>query len=330
MDTFGTCYRHCLRRSAPLAAVSALLAWTSAGLADSPSPWLDLGVLAVPWAAVATAVTLWPAFATDGSARDLVCRAGGGPLRGLRAAVLAGVAAAATGLLLLWIAVSPLVPAPRAHTGLVANGRPGLDAEHPTLEFALGSACDEVRFRPIVLMSQDELQATRVAFEVDGEPVADGEVEFTGDRQLVRLPMHGRSAARVTLRRISGTLRLWFDEGAAIAIAAAPSSRVGACALAALVTSLPALVTLALLAALAPFLRTASALVVATCALLVQTLGRVGPAEAALAACTRGRRLLDEALFWPCLASLALGLLAMIAVMATHAQRTPGHAERER
>ena len=62
------------------------------------------------------------------------------------------------------------------------------------------------------------------------------------------------------------------------------------------------------------------ALVVAGVALVLQSLGQVGPATAALTLCARGHWLLTEPIFWPCITSLGAGVAAMIAAMALRAE----------
>lgn len=321
MGTFAVCSRHALARGAPIALLGGLLALAQWAFAEPSHRWLELAALGVPLAVVLATVALFPVFATDGRARELVVRANGGAFRGLAAAVAGGSIATVACLVSTFLLASPTLPVPRVHVDLEVAGRPGLDATHPELTFALPMPCSEVRLRAIALRPDGALEATRIAIEVDGAPVPGGEVAIAGDRQLVRVPLDGRRAERLVVRRLSGTLPLWFDRGAAVAIAAEPSNRALGCVFAALVTSLPAFVALAVLALLAPFLRVSSALVVGTAIVLLQTVGRLGPAEATLAMCERGRWPVAEPVFWPCVASLATGFLAMIAAMATHAER---------
>jgi hypothetical protein len=320
MRTLWFACRQSLLWALPATALALAVLWIGVATTGTGTPWLHVAAFLPVVASSLSAVAFWPPFATDARGAELVRRTTKGPLHGMPTATLGALLAAAACLLLLAVAASPLVPEPRAHHRLRAHERPLLDDGRIELSFALPEDCVELQLRPVVLMPRAAPEATSLQIAIDGKELAAGPVMIFGDRQLVRVPLERGSGTTVALRRISGNLPLWFDAAAVLAVDDSGPPRLLGCALAFSVWLLPLWVTLGTAMLLSRWLRQPMALVVAGVALVLQSLGQVGPATAAVTLCARGHWLLTEPIFWPCITSLGAGVAAMIAAMALRAE----------
>ncbi|MGE3175409.1 MAG: hypothetical protein AB7O97_22480 [Planctomycetota bacterium] len=318
--TAAVCARRCLR----VAAAPTLLAATGCGIGAWATgtlvPWLHVSAFVPALLCCAAAVEFWPTFARGRAGADLVRSVTRRPLHGALAA--GGGALLALALLLLGLAAgwSLLAPAPRAHRALAAEGRPLLDDTGGEVAFAVGGApLGELQLRPIALLPHGDLEPTRVQVLADGAPLLAAPAEFRGSRQLLRVPLDGRRLDRLVLRRVSGTVPLLFADDAAVAVDQAPRARLLASALAFAPWLLPAALALALALLLGPFVGAPVALVTVGAALLLQTLGDLGPAAAALSLFARGHWLPAEPVFRDGLPSLGTAVVVMISAMLVRA-----------
>ncbi len=318
MGTFRVCFRRCAAWTAPAALAGALLVWIGNATTGAVDPWLHVGAFLPVVASCLCAVSLWPMFAADANGRELVRRTTKGPLHGMPSAALAALAAAALGLLAVTASTAPLLPAPRAHRALAAGSRPILDADSGSLSFACERACDELRLRPAALLPQGAPAPTRVEVFVDGQLATPEPIAFYGHRQLAIVPLDGRRAGRIELRRIDGNVPLLFDREAAVAVEHGDAPAIAGCALAASFCLLPAFVALCLAMLTGPFVSTPVQWVATLCAVVVQTAGRAGPADAALTLCARGRWIPAEGLETEAALSFAVGAIAVVTAALLH------------
>lgn len=312
-------FRHCLSWAAPATVLAIAVLWIGFAATGLATPWLHLAAFLPTTVAGLAAIAFWPVFATDRSLGELVRRLTRRPLHGMPTAALGAILAAACCLAVVAFAASPMVPLPRAHHRLAPPDRPLLDDDRTELTFLLPPDSRELQLRPIALLPNASPEATRLVVLVDGIACSDP-VTIYGDRQLVRIPLSSGSARTVSLRRTAGNLPLWFDERSVVAIDGSPIDRTLACALAMAVYLLPLFVTLSIAMATARFVRLPMALVGAAIAMLLQSLGQLGPATDAIGLCARGRWLPTEPIFWRCVTSLGAGVAAMIAAMPLRAE----------
>lgn len=279
-------------------------------------PWLQGAALLPVAASCIAATSLWPMFSNDADGRELVRRATRGPLHGMPTVALSSLLAAAIALFALSLAMAPLVPPARAVRSMQATSRPVLDASHSEATFVVGEACDELRLRPAAMLPQDAPDATQVEVVVDGRIATHEPVVFGAHRQLAIVPLGGRFAHEVTLRRVGGNVPLLFDRDGATSVAAGERSRIVGCSLALLTMLLPLAVALAIAMLTAPTCGFAVQAGIACVALVVQTAGQAGPADAAITLCARGRWLPGEGLGASCAWSAAIACAAALLAAA--------------
>lgn len=316
MATLRLSFARCLAFAVPCAFVGAAVAWTGRAVTGSTTPWLHAASLLPICASCLAATSLWPMFSNDADGRDVVRRATKGPLHGMPTVALSSLLAAAIAMLLLAMAIAPLVPAPRSVRPMQATTRPVLDASQWEASFAVDEACDELRLRPAALLPQDAPEATRVEIVVDGRSATDEPVSFGAHRQLAIVPLDGRIARTVTLRRVAGNVPLLFDREGASSVSAGERSRVVGCSLAMLTLLLPLGVALAIAMLTAPVCGFAVQAGIVVVALVVQTAGQAGPADAAVTLCSRGRWLPGEGLGASCVWSTAIACAATLLAAA--------------
>ena len=312
MGTFRACFRRCAAWTAPAALAGAGLVAAGHAASGTVDPWLHVAAFLPMAASCLCAVSLWPLFAADANGRELVRRATKGPLHGMPTAAFAALAAAALGLLAIAAAAATLVPAPRAHHPLVATGRPILDDANASISFANGRECDELLLRPAALLPQGAPLPTRVEIFVDGERATPEPIAFYGHRQLAIVPLGGRRAERIEARRVDGNVPLLFDREATVVVEHGEASALAGCALALSLCLLPAFVALCIAMLTGSFVSTPVQWVATLAAVVVQTAGRAGPADAALTLCARGRWIPVEGLHGSVATSLAVGAAAMV------------------
>jgi hypothetical protein len=314
----------CLRQAAVpwllAAALAAVAAAATQGFGDDApaarAPWLHLpafvGACACGW----TALESWPAFARQQPGADWVLRLRSDPWYGCGNALLGALAAFALLLLPIGLAAAALAPAPRVHRALQATGTPLLDAEHDTVTFAVdGGPFAGLQLRPFAFLPPAAPEPAALAVSADGAPLVAAPVPVAGTRELLEIAFAPRAIRALTVRRTAGNLPLLFVGDAAVLIEAAPRSRLGNGLFAAGCWLLPLAVALALATLAAPAVALPVNGMLLVAALLLQTLGRLGPAADALAAALRGRWLPTDPVFRGCLPSLGTGVLAMIAAM---------------
>jgi hypothetical protein len=317
MRTLRLVFGRCLRRAAAPSAAAAIAGSALQAATGTSAPWLHAAAFVVAAACCLCTVELWPLFARGRPGTDLVVRAVPGSLHGSGAAVAGALLALLALLVPTALLLALGLPEPRSHRAAAAGAV--LDDARPELRVELGGVpCREVLLRPVALMPAAAPVATTLQVFADGEPVGSA-IEITATQQLVRVPMAGRSIATLSLRRVAGNLALLFPRDGIVAVDAAAKSRALGSVLAFALWILPAGVALALALLLAPLAALPTSLLVAAAALVLQTLGDLGPAAAALTHAARGRWLLDESVFRDCLPSLGTGLAAMIAAMFVRA-----------
>jgi hypothetical protein len=313
----------CLRQAAApwllAAAVAAVAAAATQGFGDDApaarAPWLHLpafvGACACGW----TALECWPAFARQQPGADWVLRLRPDPWYGCGNALLGALAAFALLLLPVGLAAAALAPAPRVHRALQATGTPLLDAEHDAVTFAVdGGPFAGLQLRPFAIRPPAAPAPAMLAVAADGAPLADA-LQVAGTREPLSIAFAPRTIRELTVRRTAGNLPLLFVLDAAVLIEAAPRSRLGNGLFAAGCWLLPLAVALAFATLAAPAVALPVNGMLLVAALLLQSLGRLGPAADALAAALRGRWLPADPVFHGCVPSLGTGVLAMIAAM---------------
>lgn len=316
MATLRLSFVRCLAFAAPAAAIGAALAWTGHAATGSTTPWLHAAALLPVAASCLAATSLWPMFANDADGREMVRRATRGPLHGMPSVAFAAMLAAAIALLALACAVAPLVPSPRAVRPMQPTTRPVLDVSQSSTHFVVDERCDELRLRPAALLPQDLPEVSQIEVLVDGERATHEPIAFGAHRQLVIVPLGGRIVGRVELRRVAGNVPLLFDRQGAAAIASGERSRLVCCALAMLTLLLPLAVALGVAMLTAPTCGFAVQAGIVSVALVVQTAGQAGPADAAITLCARGRWLFDEGLGASCAWSAAVACSAALLAAA--------------
>jgi hypothetical protein len=319
MHTFHAAFVRCLAWALPATALGGAALVATSIATDSIGPWLHAAAF-LPIAASCLAVTaFWPLFAKDGDAREWVRRATRRPLHGMLHAALGSLCASLLCLLALAIAAAPFVPTPHARSAAQPIGRPILDDSQTLLSFDVGAACKELRLRPIAMMPHGELAPACVEVAVDGKRITDEPISFEGTRQLAVVPLDGRQVQRIELRLVRGSIPLLFDQDAAVIVSPDAKSTLLGCAMALLVMLVPACVALALSMATGAIAALPVQQALALTALLVQTAGQAGPADAALTLCARGHWLPSEGLLPSISASLLVA--ALFAIAATLAKK---------
>lgn len=313
MRTFSAAFARCLAWALPATALGGVALIAIAATTHSIGPWLHAAAFLPVAASCLAATAFWPLFAADGDAREWVRRATRRPLHGMHHAALGSLCASALCLLALAIAASPFVPSPRAHRSAQAIGRPILDDTNAQLTFDVGAECAELRLRPIAMLPKGELAPARVEVAVDGQRITEEPIAFDGTRQLAIVPLDGRMAQRIELRRVSGTIPLLFDPAAAVVVSPDANSALLGCAMSLLLMLVPACVALALAMATGTMAALPVQQALVLTALVVQTAGQAGPADAALTLCARGHWLPTEGMLPSIRASLlvAAGFVAM-------------------
>jgi hypothetical protein len=317
-------FARCLRQAAVpwlLAVVAAALAAvTTHGFGpDAPAaraPFLHLPAFVGAAACGFTALECWPAFAQKQPGADWILRLRPDPWYGCGNALLGALAAFALLLLPIGLTAAALAPAPRAHRVLQPTGSPLLDAGHDAVTFAVdGGPFAELQLRPIAFLPPAAPEPAALSVSADGAPLVAAPLPIAGTRELLPIVFAPRAIRELTVRRTAGNLPLLFVGDAAVLIEAAPRSRLGNGLAAAGCWLLPLAVALAFATLAAPAVALPVNGMLLIAALLLQSLGRIGPAADALAAVLRGRWLFSEPVFRRCLPSLGTGVLAMIAAM---------------
>lgn len=265
------------------------------------APWLHVPLFVLAAALCATAIEAWPPFARARPGSQWLLRYRRGPLRGCGLASCGALCALGAGLALLGACALalPRLPEPRAHLRLQGPpGLPMLDASTREIEFrGPGEACEELLLRPIAMLPRGEIAvATGLEIRIDGVAMAHEPTVIAGDRELVRVPLHGRVLERVQLIAKSGNLLLALPKGSVIAVASAGHSRMANCALAGLSYLAPCGLALCLALLGAPVLSLSVNLAMLLGSLLIATLGGLLPTGRAFDAMLRGRWLPAEGL----------------------------------
>lgn len=326
--------RQCLRVTTLPVLGTALLSLVAASLfppvvADAAaasgavSPWLLLPMFTAAAGCGLTALAFWPLFAARRPGADWARRLQRGPLRGCGGAV----AGALLAQLLLTLPLATLLarslgaPATAAvhHALPPVQPQPVLAPGHPHLDFVLPAGPSrhyaELHLRPLAAMPTAAFRSSRVEVFADGERLSASDPEWSQTGQFVRLPFAPRPIHRLELRLAEGTVPLFFPTGSVELVEARGRSAWTNGALLALVALVPTFLALALACwcGTAAALPTLATLLVG--ALVVLTVGGVGPFDHALQQTLRGRWLGSTAVFRHCLPSLVLGSVAMILAM---------------
>jgi cytochrome c-type biogenesis protein CcmE len=285
--------------------------------------WLHLPAFAATAACCWAAIETWPLLSRDRPGRDHVSRICRGPLNGSGAAVVGALTALALWLLPLMLAAGMLAPQPSAHVAAEPDREPLLAANGDEITFSLPSTeAKELRLRPAALfLPGSGLAATQLEVRVGGV-VVEKAVAIAQTGQLVRITLEPQTVDRITVRRVAGDLPLLFTQGAVEAVEARSRNGMLNGALAVATWILPAAVTMALVVLLGRWLAMPVVVALAFSSLLLQTLGGLGPTSTAMALALRGRWLMAETLYPPCLGSTAV--VAATLVLATLLQRRRG------
>ena len=323
MRTMQLAFVRCTRFAAPAAAAGAAVVWSGHAATGSAAPWLHVAALLPVAASGHAALSLWPLFANDTDARDLVRRATRPPLHGMPTVALASLLAAVICMCALAFATAPLMPAARSVRALQPVAKPILDGSQDEATFVVDAACAELRLQPAALLPPNAPEPTEVAALVDGIAVGFGTIAFGGHRQLAVVPLEGRHVGRVTLRRMAGNIPLVFDREGASFVEAAERSRLANCVLALLVAALPLSAAMGIAMLTAPVCGHAVQTGLCGVALVVQTAGQAGPSDAAITLCARGRWIGDEGLGASCAwtAAVAVAAAALAATLPKEARR---------
>ncbi|MCU0865107.1 MAG: hypothetical protein MUC36_15070 [Planctomycetes bacterium] len=289
------------------------------GAGAAASGWLSLPLLVAALATALTAVGFWPRFARDRPGADWVRHHQPGRLGGNGAALLGALAAQWLLSLPLLLVLPGWLGAPaqaHAHVNLAAPAPALLDADRAPLRLSPppDRRWDRLLLRPLAGMPRGPLQPTQVAVLVDGHERPD-RTAFTESRQLAAVPLPDQPIAALELRCLGGTVPLFFGPDSLVLVEREPRPRWWNSLWLALVALLPSFVglSLAVLVGTAAALPTVLTLVASTVFLL--TLGDVGPFGPAVRMLLRGQWLPAGAVFPMCAPLLAVGSLAMAAVL---------------
>jgi hypothetical protein len=287
-----------------------------AGAGAAWAAWLHLPAMVAALICCAAAIECWPTFAQRRPGADWLLRLLPPPLFGCGAAMLGALCALALLLLPLGTLAGALAPPPHAQRTLPAGRAPIVRAPGNEVTFAAGG-CTAIglELRPIALLPTGPLEPTRLQMFADDRPLLDAPVAISGTRQLVRLPLAAVRIDTLRVRSVGGSLPLLFPAGAVVLIEAEPRSGLGNGALAAGCYLLAAAATLAVGALAAPFVALPVAWTLLLAALLLQTLGGLGPVSDAVDALLRGHWLGTAGVLEQCRTSLGIGLPAMILAM---------------
>ncbi len=308
-----------------VAAVAGFVAWRVAPpdvgteqVAAAASPWLVLPLLVAAATVAFTAALTWPTFALGRPGRALVDRVHRGALGGAGAATAGALAAQLVLVLPLATVFALALGAPATAAvllPLVAEREPLLDARRPRLAFAVGTDAPvhELWLRPVAGLPAGGFEDASVELFADGERLA-AAVAFADTQQLVRVPFAARRIRELHLVHAGGTIPLLFPPGAATLVRAAGHAGLANGAWLAAASLVPVFVALALGCCCGRVAGVATVLTVIGGALVVQTIGGVGPFDGAVVARMRGHWL-GPTLFPDSAASLAVGALAMIVAM---------------
>ena len=175
-----------------------------------------------------------------------------------------------------------------------------------------GTRCKELRLRPIAVAAlRGAGQPTGIQVVAD-EPLLAEPLTFAGGLQLARIPIDDRVVTELVVQRQNGDLPLVFPPGSVELVESQRRSSLANAGLALGSYLVPAAVALALATLAAPFAALPTNLALVFAALLVQTLGKLGPTGVAMAQLGRGRWLPDDLFFQQCISSLGTGLVVMI------------------
>ena len=283
------------------------------------SPWLVLPLLVAGMTCALVAVVFWPVVAKDRPGAGLVERLQRGRLGGRGGAVAGALGAQLLLSLPLTTLFAAALGAPRTATprhelvpatALLDERRDVLVCEAPA-----GETFREAWLRPVVLLGDGSLQPTEVELRGDGAPLTATVATFVETHRLVRVEFEPRAFRRLELVRVRGALPLFFGPGDVTLVGVAHHDNLLNGVLAAVVLLVPSFTALAfacwcgLAAALPTVVAVVASLVV------VQTIGGVGPYDAAVMAVLRGNWLPSSPVFPQCASSLAVGSLAMIVTM---------------
>jgi hypothetical protein len=266
--------------------------------------WAHLPAFVAAIACSLVVLEFWPTFAARQPGAGWVERLEPGPLRGAGQATL-GALLATLGWLALWGLALPFLcagtPAPLAHRPLapldLGQEPPLLDApQRPRLRFAGGPQVPvaALHLRPLALLPRGEPMPTRLEVLGDGEPLTAAPVAIAFTKQLVKVPIAARTVAMVELVQVGGSLPLLFEPGSVLVVEAAPRNLLANALLALLPWLTAAFVALAAANLAAPVASLPVNRTVVVAALVLQSLGDLGPVNRAMAAFLRGRWLPAE------------------------------------
>jgi len=276
-------------------------------------PWLQLPAFVAAAACCATAIETWPTLARDRRGVDWILRATNRPLHGCGAAIFGALLALAIWLLPLAVVAGLTSPAPHAYRVAAPADSPILGQDDPSITFVgPGTRCKELRLRPIAVAAlRGAGQPTGIQVVAD-EPLLAEPLTFAGGLQLARIPIDDRVVTELVVQRQNGDLPLVFPPGSVELVESQRRSSLANAGLALGSYLVPAAVALALATLAAPFAALPTNLALVFAALLVQTLGKLGPTGVAMAQLGRGRWLPDDLFFQQCISSLGTGLVVMI------------------
>jgi len=325
MSTVRVVFGHCLRLAVIPAGLAALVgAVAVAGTttfgeptAAAQAPWLHLPAFVAALCCCAAAVACWPTFSQRRPGVDWVLRLERGPLHGCGAASAGALLALLLLLLAAAGAAAVAAPVPYAHRPLAAIGEARLDGATDRVTFdGQDRVGRELWLRPVAYLPRATPEPVQLQLFADGTALLAEPLVVLSSQQPLRVRLPAQPVRQYELRRLAGNLPLLLPEGSVVLVEAAPRSRLLNGMVAAVCYLLPAGVALVLAALAAPAVALPLNLVLVFAALLLQTLGNLGPAAAGIAALLGGRWLPAEPLFQWSLPSLGTGITAMILAMA--------------
>lgn len=287
--------------------------------AGAQSPWLLLPAFVAAAVACLAALEAWPTFARGRPGQDLVLRALGPGLAGCGAATLGATVALALWLAPVAVLGAAVAPPAHAHRQLAPHDRPVLDAEQRRIRFGGGGAhASAVLLRPVALVPLGAPEPTTIHVAVDGQRVTAEPLAVAGTRQLLRIPLD-RAVDELRIESTGGSLTLLFLEDSVELVLADERSRIANALLACAPWLFAAAAALAFGALLAPFVALPVNAVAVLAALVLQSLGRLGPIEEGVLALLRGRWLVSEPWLWR--RELTTAATAALALLVAHCLR---------
>jgi hypothetical protein len=323
--------RRCLQVAALPTAAAAVLALvmhhtapvaTGDALAGAAAaPWLSLPLVTAMLTTGLAAAVFWPGFSRGRPGAEWLRHRQPGRLGGNGGAILGALLAQWLLSLPIALLLAPALAAPaiaHAHLELTPSGPAQVDQGTAPLVFRIpgGTTFLSLQLRPQAGLPRGPLVATELAVAFGGEPLPT-RAQFSESRQLatVPLPAGQPTTEALTLTRIGGTVPLYFGPGSAVLVASAPQPGWWNALLLTLVALAPAFVALALACLVGAVASLPTVLAVLASIGFLLTIGDVGPFGPAGRALLRGQWLPAGEVFPACWPLVAVGSLAMVAVM---------------